>query len=268
MLARTTRFGRPDFAVLQSIADAVSSFHPLQRFMTTQLVAAEDVSDDEKSLDWATLCLQAGFLTLGARALLFHEFHTHAFVRLRVPNEAVRRAYREELLSSAYCGSSAAVMEAMGTVQEIIDRRDDLGYGRVTSDELLFALRRVTSTITDAMRGVDGGSRCSPTGLILATLMSLRGSSVLSVDECERDLDLSATDVYIDSDGVDSLRPSRPLSDLIPSQGVPVLSFCGRSAGTGLLTHPGHASCGLFLVASPGLVFGLCEASAEWRELQ
>lgn len=87
----------------------MTRYRPLEAYATASF--ADSVLDEPKSghesselgtkpptelpgagHDTAALWLQAGLLTVGSRSLLFHEFHTYAFLRLAIPGAAASDA--------------------------------------------------------------------------------------------------------------------------------------------------------------------------------
>ena len=106
---------------LASLVEAMTRYCPMERYImggggsssiggndnstvTSNNTMAES-STHAEVVDSATALLptrlmHAGLLTLGARSLLFHEFHSYAFIRLAVPSAQARVALRKLLLNS------------------------------------------------------------------------------------------------------------------------------------------------------------------------
>lgn len=91
---------QPDDKISQGFSQlATGLFHmnPMDRWHAS--VSVETRPDIARTPnDWSVVLLQAGILTMGARAVRFDEFHSYAWARLGFPNETARLAFAERVV--------------------------------------------------------------------------------------------------------------------------------------------------------------------------
>ena len=72
--------------------------NPMERWHRSVAFVAGDAKSNSTANDWSLVLLQAGLLTLAARAVRFDEFHSYAWARLGFPNETARLVFAERVV--------------------------------------------------------------------------------------------------------------------------------------------------------------------------
>ena len=82
------------------LATGLFNMNPMERWHASVGVGAQ-ADGASPTNDWSVVLLQAGVLTLAARAVRFDEFHSYAWARLGFPNETARLAFAERVVRPA-----------------------------------------------------------------------------------------------------------------------------------------------------------------------
>ena len=145
-------FGKPSWTHVKSLVGSVFDHAPLKRYADAEAKPPPPPHDTGKlnvADDFPALLLRSGALTLARdRAVRFDEFHTYAFMRLRVPNERARaRLLRREaapalaaLLAEDGKGSDGAPTERY--IRYLAEVADLGGIGGLRLGDLSEALLR------------------------------------------------------------------------------------------------------------------------------
>ena len=135
------RSGREVCNNLRDLTSALYDMTPAERFNSA---VAKDKTRSGGCCDhWPVVLLQAGVLTLGARALRFDEFHSYAWLRLGFPNEEARRFFTEKIMRMLY-------IRAVGS-----------GFGDGSVSVSWAELQTALSDLSSGLVGHGGGSSVS-----------------------------------------------------------------------------------------------------------